>query len=51
MKKETLLTVHNYAKQYKGKKKKGVTVAYIYRLINKRQLSTVNIDGVTFIKL
>jgi hypothetical protein len=49
---ERLQTVHNYSKTYTTKSGKvGVSVGYIYRLIDKQKLEAVTIDGMRFIVL
>lgn len=48
---ERLQTVHNFAAQYQGRKKQGVSVGYIYQLINESKLESIEIDGIKFIVL
>lgn len=45
-----LRTVANYAKYY-YKNGDGVSVQYIYKLINKKKLSAIKIDKVVFIHI
>ncbi len=44
-----LKTQANYAREYKGKSGRPVKKQYIWQLIDKKKLPTVEIDGVIFI--
>ncbi|MGI4873186.1 MAG: hypothetical protein ACRYFX_18655 [Janthinobacterium lividum] len=48
---ERLQTVYNFAAAYQGRKKAGVSVGYIYQLINDKKLESVEIDGIKFVLL